>query len=373
MFFRPLVDLIKFNKIEKKDRKIVFYSENESFYKFFSGIIDELINIYDEKVCYVTSSSTDPILLSNKKNITPFYIGSGSIRTIFFALYNSPLLILSMPDLDTFHIKRSPHDVNYIFIPHNICSLHMVFRKKAYNSYDTFFCSGPYHKKEIEETCKIYNLNKIKTLSFGYNKIDELLNKKNNIPSKNKEKSLRTLLIAPSWGKNCILEKYGDRLLTHLVDSKWRVIIRPHPDTVKKFTTTYLKLKEKYNKFFIFEENISGMNIFYDTDVMISDWSGVAFEFAFGLEKPVIFLDVPKKINNEDFKLYKNIPFEVLIREKIGKVISTDEINNINHIINDVYKDRLFYIDRIRKERKKNIYNLSKSSQIGAKYIKSLI
>ena len=82
-------------------------------------------------------------------------------------MYNSPTLILTMPDLNSFHIKRSPHKVNYIFIPHNVLSIHMVFRNKAFNHYDTFFCSGPHHKKEIKETEKIYNLKKIETVNFG--------------------------------------------------------------------------------------------------------------------------------------------------------------------------------------------------------------
>ena len=33
----------------------------------------------------------------------------------------------------------------------------------------------------------------------------------------------------------------------------------------------------------------------YQSDLMISDWSGVAFEYAFAFNKPVIFCDVPKK------------------------------------------------------------------------------
>ena len=33
---------------------------------------------------------------------------------------------------------------------------------------------------------------------------------------------------------------------------------------------------------------------------MVSDWSGVAMEFAFGLERPVLFIDVPRKTNNPE-------------------------------------------------------------------------
>ena len=112
-----------------------------------------------------------------------------------------------------------------------------------------------------------------------------------------------------------------------LADSKWKVIVRPHPDTVRKFSNKYFKLKNKYKNKFVFEEKISNMNSLYKSSLMISDWSGAAFEFAFGLEKPVIFIDVPKKVNNPDYTLYKNIPIEISIRNKIGLVIPVEKID----------------------------------------------
>ena len=44
---------------------------------------------------------------------------------------------------------------------------------------------------------------------------------------------------------------------------------------------------------------------------MISDWSGSAYEFAFGTLKPVIFVDVPKKVNNPEYIKFKNKPIEI--------------------------------------------------------------
>ena len=137
----------------------------------------------------------------------------------------------------------------------------------------------------------------------------------------------------------------------------------------------YLSLKNNFINYsnFLFEENISGMESFYKTSVMISDWSGVAFEYAFGLGKPVIFIDMPKKINNSDFKLYKNDPIEINLRQQIGKLVSLQNLKNIVNILNDVYINRETYKDKIIKEREKNIYNLKTSSEKGAEYIYNLI
>ena len=52
----------------------------------------------------------------------------------------------------------------------------------------------------------------------------------------------------------------------------------------------------------------------------MSDWSGVAFEYALGLKKPVIFVDVPRKVNNQKYKEIQIDPIEVIIREHMGVV-----------------------------------------------------
>ena len=54
--------------------------------------------------------------------------------------------------------------------------------------------------------------------------------------------------------------------------------------------------------------------------MMVSDWSGAAIEYAFALEKPVIFCDVPRKVNNPDYQEIDREPIEVSIREKIGTI-----------------------------------------------------
>ena len=115
------------------------------------------------------------------------------------------------------------------------------------------------------------------------------------------------------------------------------------------------------------------MKSFDKADLMISDWSGVAFEFAFGLEKPVIFIDLPKKINNSDFELYKNIPIEVSLREKIGEVVAPDNLETLVDRIEHVFQREESFKKIIAQERDKIIYNVGKSSRKGADYIQNLL
>ena len=55
--------------------------------------------------------------------------------------------------------------------------------------------------------------------------------------------------------------------------------------------------------------------------MMISDWSGVAIEYALSQAKPTLFIDVPKKINNPDYVEIDITPIEISIRPQIGSIV----------------------------------------------------
>ncbi|MNG16310.1 hypothetical protein D3C84_1002110 [compost metagenome] len=69
---------------------------------------------------------------------------------------------------------------------------------------------------------------------------------------------------------------------------------------------------------FRLDEDGDGNASLLSSDIMLSDWSGAALEFAFGLERPVIFADVPRKVLNPDYTQIGLEPLEVQIRHCPG-------------------------------------------------------
>ena len=69
-----------------------------------------------KKYIYVTSSDSDPMLSQPPPGITSFFIGSHTARTFFFAGLEADIVVMTMPDLQTFHIKRSPYPVKYVYL-----------------------------------------------------------------------------------------------------------------------------------------------------------------------------------------------------------------------------------------------------------------
>ena len=125
---------------------------------------------------------------------------------------------------------------------------------------------------------------------------------------------------------------------------------------------------------FSYETEMGSQESLHASDIMISDWGGAAYEYAFGLERPVIFIDLPRKVNNPE---YKKIllesgylePIEVAIRSKIGLVVSTDRLEDIPKQIEELCSNPDSYKRQIRKIRSENIYNIGRSGVIGAAYI----
>jgi len=366
-------ELRRFQKLDGKDRKIVFYSENEYSTVHFEKLIKELTDIQKLTICYVTSSKTDPILNSNNNRVLAFYVGDGATRTNFFINLKADILVMTMPDLETFHIKRSKvYNVHYVYVFHTMVSTHMIFRKKAFDSFDTIFCVGKHHVDEISKNEKKYGLPSKKLIEFGYGKLDLLMDEVGKkLNAKPIEKNNRTILIAPSWGPNGLIETRGDELIQTLLNSGYDVILRPHPVTYKKSQGIIKEIEKKFQKntHFKLEIDIRNSDSFFLSDCMISDWSGVAIEYAFGLEKPVLYVDIPKKMNNPDYKNLEIVPLEEKIRTQIGVVISPLELTNLPSKIENLCSNNEQIINKIRMVREETVFNLGKSEKYGTKYL----
>ena len=134
-----------------------------------------------------------------------------------------------------------------------------------------------------------------------------------------------------------------------------------------------IKGKFAKNENFIFEEGIIPSESFHNSKCLISDWSGISFEYAFVFEKPVIFIDVPKKILNSEFDKISSEPIEITIREKIGKIVSPDNLDKIPDLIKKIDIDSNLISDEIKEIRSKTVFNINKSASVGAEYIKKIL
>ena len=370
-------ELKKFEDLKQNERDVVFYSENENSMLIFKSLISELTNKHNLNICYVTSSKDESILKKPNNKIKSFFIGDGVVRTKFFLNLKAKILIMTMPDLETFHIKKSKvYPVHYVYLFHSMVSTHLIYRRSAFEHFDSIFCVGNYQLDEIRSTEKLYDLKPKNLIRYGYSHLDNLLEKysKRILLPKNNENKLH-ILLAPSWSDDGLFENISEKVIDILLREGYKVTFRPHPMTQKKSKKKINRMSEKFskNESFLLEQNISNFDSFLLSDIMITDWSGAALEFAFAFEKPVLFIDVPKKINNPEYEKIPQVPIEVSIREKIGKIILPTDLELIPNEIKMLYGQTKELRDKITKIRNELIFNVGESKKDGAEEIIKLL
>jgi len=365
-------ELKKIENLPLNEKTIVFYAENKASMNHFKTLISELTEKMNFHICYVTSVKDDLMLTSKNQKIKSFYIGDGAARTKFFLTLRTKILIMDMPDLERFHIKRSKvYSVHYIYIFHSMFSIHSYLREGAIDNYDTIFCVGEHHVNEIRETEKVYKLKPKKLLSYGFPRLDTLMQQQNHIQVNSQSKKL--VLITPSYGKDNLLEICGLELIDILLKSNFKVLVRPHFKILKESKKLMKKIDEEFgnNPDFILEKGVIPAELFQSSTCMISDWSGISLEYAFTFEHSVIFIDVPKKILNPNSGKISLEPIEISIRHKVGHVILPTKIKEIPNLIIALNEDGKKG-ERIKDIRSKTVFNLGKSARIGAEYIQKL-
>ena len=283
---------------------------------------------------------------------------------------DADVVVMTMPDLDNYHIKRSyiRKDIEYIYIPHGMDSLNLTMRTGSMNHFDTVFATGKHQKDENIKTNEIYKLKNRNIVEWGYSLLDEMLNEYKNAKT---EGNQETILIAPSWQKDNIVDLCLDEILEQLSKTEYQIIVRPHPQQVRHMKEKFDMLEEKYanNKNILIQTDFASNSTVFNASLLITDWSGIAYEYAFTTKKPVLFIDTPMKVMNPEYKKIEIEPFNIWARNRIGEVIKVDEICNINERVRQMLNNENEYNNKITKMVEEYVYNIGKSSEIGGNYI----
>ena len=316
------------------------------------------------EVCWLTSSAKDKIFEIENDRLHCFDIGAGFFRILCFTSLRCNLLITTTPDLGQNQIKRSIHNPYYVFVHHSLVSHHMVYRPKAFQDFDAIMCVGPHHISELEEEEELFSIPKRNKIPHGYDRLDTLIDQANS-QSFNKN-SPPKVLIAPSWGKNAIIEGgYADQIIASLLQAGFYVTLRPHPRTFELAYRQIYQLKQNFPNLLI-DDCVMDASTILSCDLMISDWSGVALEYAFARLRPVLYVNTPKKINNLHYAAFKNVPVEIEVREKLGVILSTNALSSTGKTAKDMMRDLQKWQKQIAKIRSAYVFNIGTSSKTGA-------
>ena len=368
-FFKEFQGYRAYKKLPKSYKKVVFYSESFQDWHHLKPLLNALLDD-DIAVTYVTSDDKDPGLLKLSKKYRSIYIGKGFFRILFFQFLRAKLLILTMMDLNNFELKRSMHPVHYVYIFHSLTSTHMVDTEKSFDHYDTIFCAGPHQKKEIELREKNKDLKAKNLIPYGYPRIEKLIQ----LSSKPKNEK-KVILLAPTWGEQSIINLMGMEICSIILNQGYSLILRPHHETIKRSPQLIDEIENKYSHLETFRlvREMGDSESLLQSDLLICDWSGTAIEYAFGLEKPIIFIDIPPRVRNPNWREIQSEPLEMSIREKVGRVVCPSKLDELPSSISQLLNEDQLSSSPIKSLREEFIYNLSRSEITGREEIKRLL
>ena len=355
------------------NKHLVFYSEGSGFYKYFEKIILWLLENSKLTIHYVTSDPNDQVFALAKENprLVPYYIGPKKLITLFMKL-EADVVVMTMSDLGNYQYKRSYYSKNikYVYVFHYPLSTHMVLHTGALRHYDAILCVGDFQFEEIRQTEKLFGDPEQELIACGYGQLEKLYDAYQAAPHEKRQRP--KVLIAPSWQPDNILDSCIDPLLQELLGQGFDVTVRPHPEYVKRYGDRMNAIVKRYEDYkggdLFFELDFTGNTSIFDSDTVISDWSGTAYEFVMVTERPCVFVDTPPKINNPDYEKITVPPLEFTLRDQVGVRVSPGSFSGLSEKIRALLQDES-YSDRIRAIREKTVANFGRSGEVGGEYI----
>lgn len=370
---RERADYKRFFKIVNKH--FVIYSERSGFYKYYEALISELKKrAKNMTIHYVTSDPDDAIfrLAETDPTIKPYYIGQKKLITLMMRM-DADIVAMTTPDLDNYYIKRSlvRKDVEYIYVPHDMMSVHMGFRKAALDHFDTIFCTGEHVAREVRKTEEVYSLPEKTLVKFGY-PLEEKLEKAYEDMDKTPH-AKREILIGPSWQEDNLLDSCVDTLIEQLMCEENHITVRPHPEYVKRYPEKIKLLTEKYagvpDEKLTFELDFTTNKSTYSSDLLITDWSAIAYEFCFSTKKPVLFVNTKMKMENPEWEKLGLSPAEIYLRDKVGVSLEKSELDRTKTVADELMSSGEKYKEKITALLHEHLYSYGTNGAEGAKYI----
>lgn len=367
----------QYRKLPADWRNIVFYSESGQDWHYFEPLIEMLNNDLQRKVAYITSDNTDPGLQRDHASYKSICLPEGFFLTLHFNMQKADVVVLTMMDLDNLQLKKSINPVHYVYLFHALGSTHMVDHADSYDAYDSLFCVGPHHVAELRKREAMQQIPGRNLFEYGHPRLENLLKSAQDYerlhPARGTEEA-PVVLIAPTWGEQSIFNTCGEELTGLLLDAGHHVIVRPHYQTMKLTPEVITNLKARFGEHanIEFQDLMGESDTLFRSDILVCDWSAMAIEYALALEKPVLYIDVPRRVRNPDWRDLGIEPLEAAFREVSGEIVDSRELDRVPQKIAGLLAKREEFRGTMREMRSQMVFNIGNSVELGAQEIARL-
>ena len=325
--------------IETGTQKIPFviFSDDKRYWNVFEPICREL-NKQGMDVVYMTASPDDPALDNPYEHIKGEFIGRNNKAFATMNFINATIVLSTTPGLDVYQWKRSKDVQWYVHMQHAANDI-TGYRMFGTDYFDAILLSGEYQVEEVRYLEHLRHLPKKELIKIGIPYMDEMvarLQKDSYTPPHE-----RTVLLAPSWGKSAIFQKYGGKIIDVLLKTGYHIIVRPHPQSFASEKELIEKIIQQYPESGQIEWNRDNDNfeVLKRADILISDFSGIIFDFSLVYDKPVIYADT--EFDNSPYdSWWVDMPYWTFTTlPRIGQKLTTDNFGSLKKMIDPCIED----------------------------------
>lgn len=317
-------------------KQYVVYNEGMQYWNLFKPVCDEFEKRQLE-LTYYTSAEKDPVFEQGYQFVKPEFIGEGNKAFVRLNMLSAGVVLMTTPGLNVYQLKRSKRVKHYAHVVHATGDA-TLYRLFGVDYFDSVLLTGDYQAADIRTLEEQRGLPAKELVSVGCPYLDILQEKIRSVPPE--ENPPFTVLVSPSWGAAALLSRYGEKLLDPLVDTGWRIIIRPHPQSKKSEAELLTRLESRYKDKSNVEWDYERDNIYAmkKSDIMISDFSGIIFDYTFLCDKPVMY-----SVGQIDLRAYdaydinegKDL-WQFKMLEKMGIALEESDFGRIRQVIESV-------------------------------------
>ncbi len=319
---------------------LVLFSDHKRYWNIFEPICDELERRGMDAV-YLTESEDDPGLAKPYAHIRGEWIGEGNRAYAKLNFLRARVLFSTTPGLDVYQWKRSREVSFYVHIPHapgDVTRYHMF----GLDYYDAVLLSGAYQVNQIRQLESMRGLPAKELRIVGIPYMDEMRRRLMEAPPLPPDPDgKKTVLLAPSWGKSGILSVFGSDMLDALLATGHRIIVRPHPQSFTSDREQLSALMARYPDGERLEWNRDNDNfdVLRRADILISDFSGVMFDFTLIFDKPIIYTDTSMDKEPYDCSWLEEELWTFRVLPGLGPKLTRENFSRIGEMIDRCLRD----------------------------------
>lgn len=315
----------------------VIFSDDKRYWTVFEPICREM-DRRGRDIVYMTASEDDPALKNPYPHVKAQFIGEGNKAFTRLNFLNAAIVLSTTPGLDVYQWKRAKDVQFYVHIPHAASDITM-YRMFGIDYYDAVLLSGEYQVGQVRALEQLRGLPEKELVKVGIPYMDEMaarLQAAGPAPE-----HPRTVLLAPSWGKSALFSVYGGEIIETLLKTGYHVIVRPHPQSFKSETAMIEKLMADYpaSEQLEWNRDTDNFEVLRRSDILISDFSGVIFDFTLIFDKPVIYTDPHFDVGLYDAWWLKEPLWTVSALPRLGCQLKPENMDDLKSLIDECLSD----------------------------------